>query len=101
MRLLKTLVIGAINWDINLFVNKFPRGGEEVVVTHITRVPGGKAGNVAVAAARILGPNQAAVIGGLGKDTIATAQTEIFKQEALSFQASNSTKTPNPAKRTS
>lgn len=81
--MLKTLVIGAINWDINLFVKKFPRGGEEVVVAHITRVPGGKAGNVAVAAARLLGPNQAAIIGGLGKDFIASEQVKIFEQEGV------------------
>jgi len=81
--LLKTLVIGAINWDINLFIKRFPRAGEEVVVTRITRVPGGKAGNVAVAAARLLGPNQAAIIGGLGKDSIATEQVKIFEEEGV------------------
>ena len=47
-------VIGALNWDINLFVKHIPKPGEEVVVTRIDRVPGGKGGNVAVAAARIL-----------------------------------------------
>jgi ribokinase len=81
--LLKTLVIGAVNWDINLFVKRFPQPGEEVVVTRITRVPGGKAGNVAVAAARLLGPNQAAIIGGLGKDSIASEQVKIFEEEGV------------------
>jgi ribokinase len=81
--LLKVLVIGAINWDINLFVNSFPRAGEEVVVQRITRVPGGKAGNVAVAAARLLGPNQAAILGGLGKDLIGSDQVEIFEKEGV------------------
>ena len=76
-------MIGAINWDINLFVKKFPRGGEETVVDHITRVPGGKAGNVAVAAARLLGPNQAAILGGLGKDTVSTEQVRIFQEEGV------------------
>jgi len=76
-------VIGAVNWDINLFVKKFPRGGEETVVDHITRVPGGKAGNVAVAAARLLGPNQAAIRGGLGKDTVSKEQVRIFQEEGV------------------
>jgi ribokinase len=76
-------VIGAINWDINLFVKKFPRGGEETVVDHITRVPGGKAGNVAVAAARLLGPDQAAILGGLGMDTVAKEQVRIFQEEGV------------------
>jgi ribokinase len=81
--LLRALVIGAINWDINLFVKEFPRGGEEVVVTRITRVPGGKAGNVAVAAARLLGRGQTAIIGGLGKDSIASDHVRIFQQEGV------------------
>ena len=63
--MLKAVVIGAINWDINLFISNFPRKGEEVVVRQITRVPGGKAGNVAVAIARLLGPGQTAILGGL------------------------------------
>lgn len=81
--MVRTVVIGAINWDINLFVRKFPRGGEEIVVEHITRVPGGKAGNVAVAAARLLGPNQAAILGGLGTDNIASEQVRIFQEEGV------------------
>lgn len=81
--LVRTVVIGAINWDINLFVKKFPRGGEETVVDHITRVPGGKAGNVAVAAARLLGPDQVAILGGLGKDTVSAEQLRIFQKEGV------------------
>ena len=81
--MLGTVVIGAINWDINLFIKTFPRKGGETVVRRITRVPGGKAGNVAVAAARLLGPNQAAILGGLGKDSIASEHVRIFKHEGV------------------
>ncbi len=81
--LVSTVVIGAINSDINLFVRRFPRKGEETVVNEIARVPGGKAGNTAVAAARILGPNQVAILGGLGKDSIATEHVRIFREEGV------------------
>jgi len=81
--LVKTVVIGAINWDINLFIDNFPRGGEEVVVRRIARVPGGKAGNTAVAAARLLGRDQAAILGALGKDTVASDQMRIFQHEGV------------------
>ncbi len=81
--MIKTVVIGAINWDVNLFIESFPRKGEEVVVRRITSVPGGKAGNVAVAAARLLGPNQAAILGGLGKDPVASDQVRIFQDEGV------------------
>ncbi len=76
-------VLGAINWDINLFVDRFPEVGEEVPVREITRVPGGKAANVAVAAARVLGSGRAALIGCLGGDEIADAQIEILRGEGV------------------
>jgi len=81
--MVRICVAGAINWDINLFVERFPEIGEEVPVKRITRVPGGKAANVAVAAARILGPEHAALIGCLGKDSIAEEQLRILKQEGV------------------
>ncbi|MEM2888543.1 MAG: PfkB family carbohydrate kinase [Candidatus Bathyarchaeia archaeon] len=76
-------ILGAINWDINLFVERFPEIGEEVPVKKITRVPGGKAANVAVACARILGSNQVALIGCLGRDNIADQQIRILKDEGV------------------
>ncbi len=79
----KVCVSGAINWDINLFVERFPEIGEEVPVKKITRVPGGKAANVAVASARILGREKVALIGCLGKDDIARRQIEILKSEGV------------------
>jgi len=76
-------VLGAINWDINLFVKRFPEVGEEVAVERITMVPGGKAANVAVASARILGPERACLIGCLGGDDIAHRQIKILKEEGV------------------
>ena len=81
--MVKICVAGAINWDINLFVERFPEIGEEVPVKQITRVPGGKAANVAVASARILGSGQAALIGCLGRDTIADHQIRILEDEGV------------------
>ena len=81
--MVRVCVAGAINWDINLFVERFPEIGEEVPVKQITRVPGGKAANVAVASARILGSGQAALIGCLGKDSIADQQIGILKDEGV------------------
>jgi ribokinase len=83
IRLVRTVVVGAINWDTNLFIKGFPHKGEEVVVNRITRVPGGKAGNTSVAAARILGRSEAAIVGGLGKDSVGSQQTEIFEHEGV------------------
>jgi len=74
---------GAINWDINLFVKRFPEPGEEVRVLKITRVPGGTAANVAVAAARLLGPGKVAFLGALGDDDIGRTQIEILRSEGI------------------
>jgi ribokinase len=79
----KICVAGAINWDINLFVERFPEIGEEVPVKKVTRVPGGKAANVAVASAKILGSGQTALLGCLGKDAIAEQQMKILKDEGV------------------
>ncbi len=81
--MVKIVVAGAINWDINLFVKRFPEVGEEVAVERITRVPGGKAANVAVAAARTLGSGGVALIGCLGRDSIAENQIAILKGEGV------------------
>jgi ribokinase len=81
--LVKIVVIGAINWDISLFIDRFPRSGEEVVVRRIIRVPGGKAGNAVVAASRLLGANQGAIMAALGDDAIASDHVRIFKDEGV------------------
>ena len=77
------VVCGAINWDISCFVERLPVPGEEVTVEHITRVSGGTGGNVAVAAARILGTKEVALIGALGKDDIARQQIAVFEAEGV------------------
>jgi len=74
---------GAINWDINLFMERLPRVGEEFPVSEIQRVSGGTAANVSVAAARILGPGKVAFIGALGDDGIGRTQLSILEEEGV------------------
>ena len=77
------VVCGAINWDTSCFVERLPVPGEEVTVKHITRVSGGTGGNVAVAAARILGAKEVALIGALGEDEIASRQIAALDAEGV------------------
>jgi len=77
------VVCGAINWDVSYFVERLPVPGEEVVAEYITRVLGGTGGNVAVAAARILGAKEVALIGALGRDDIARQQIAILEDEGV------------------
>jgi ribokinase len=60
--------------------------GEKVIIRQITRVSGGTGGNVAVAAARILGSNKVAMVGALGKDDIARWQVAILEDEGVSTE---------------
>ncbi|RLG04408.1 MAG: ribokinase, partial [Thaumarchaeota archaeon] len=81
--MVELICCGAINWDINLFVERLPRAGEEVRVRVIERVSGGTAANVSVAAARILGPGRVAFIGALGGDEIGARQLRILEDEGV------------------
>ena len=77
------LVCGAINWDISCFVERLPVPGEEITIKNITRVSGGTGGNIAVAAARILGAKEVALIGALGEDDIARHQIAALEDEGV------------------
>jgi ribokinase len=77
------VVTGAINWDVNLFMKRFPIVGEEVPVQNISRVPGGTGANVSVAAARLLKRGDVAFIGGLGRDSIGENQIKILEGEGV------------------
>lgn len=77
------LVCGAVNWDTTLFVERLPNPGEEVRVTRVISVPGGKGANTAVAAAKILGAHNVGVIGMLGVDSIAENQVKILQDEGI------------------
>jgi ribokinase len=76
-------VLGAINWDISLFEDRFARPGEEMPVRRVEEFSGGKGGNVAVAAARILGQGEAAFIGALGDDSICEHQLAELRKEGV------------------
>jgi ribokinase len=62
-------VVGSINLDLTLRVERFPRPGETVSGTGLLRAPGGKGANQAVAAAR-LGAD-VTLVGAVGDDPLA------------------------------
>ena len=76
-------VLGAINWDISIFEERFAKRGEEVPVNLVEEFSGGKGANVAVAAARILGRGRVAFVGALGDDDISKKQLQELKAEGV------------------
>ena len=76
-------VIGAINWDISVFEERFARPGEEVPVRQVEEFSGGKGANAAVACARVLGRGRVAFIGALGEDDLAVRQISALRAEGV------------------
>lgn len=79
----KVVASGAINIDINLFVERFPKTGEEVPVVRLERVYGGKGANVAVSAARYLGKQEVALLGCIGRDEIGQQHAAELEREGV------------------
>lgn len=79
----KQIVVGAINWDTIIFAEQLPEPGEEVRIQKIMEVPGGKGANIAIASSRILGANNVAILGALGRDNIAKEQVRILETEGI------------------
>lgn len=76
-------VIGAINWDVSIFEDRFARPGEEVPVRSVEEYSGGKGANTAVAASRVLGRGRVALVGALGDDAISAAQLSGLREEGV------------------
>ena len=81
------LVCGAINWDTTCLVDHLPIPGEEVTCAGVSEVPGGTGANAAVAAARLLGRDEVALFGALGRDDIAQVQLGILETEGVVHEA--------------
>ncbi len=79
--MLKLLVCGSINWDTIIFVDEFPKSGEEVKANNVMSLAGGKGGNTAVAAAKII--NGVGIIGVLGYDEIADKHLSTFTKDGI------------------
>ena len=76
-------VLGAVNEDTTLFVERFAEVGEEVPVLKVEEGPGGKGANVAVAAARILGRHRVAFLGAVGHDAAARSLRAGLEREGV------------------
>jgi len=81
------VVSGAINWDYNLFVERFPEPGEEVPVLRFEQVPGGKGANASVSAAFFSGDGTVSFLGALGDDDIGDRQIALLKESGVDTSA--------------
>ncbi len=90
---MKIAVIGSINMDLVLQVQRLPQKGETLLADHYEKVPGGKGANQAVAASR-LGAD-VTMFGALGKDGFGDELLERLKQEKIHTEGILRTETPS------
>lgn len=64
----EVFVVGSVNQDFVLRLERRPEPGETVTDAELALFPGGKGANQAVAAARLLGEGRVAMVGRVGED---------------------------------
>ena len=79
----RLVVCGTVNWDTLLFVDQLPLPGEEVRVNRVISVPGGKGGNTAVSAARIMGMSKVALLASVGRDPVGSKHMRLLQGEGV------------------
>lgn len=81
---MKIVVIGSINMDLVMRVNRLPQKGETITAENYFTVPGGKGANQAVAAAR-LGAD-VFMVGALGKDGFGEELFQHIEKEGIDVE---------------
>jgi ribokinase len=76
-------VLGAINEDLVVSGAPLPRAGETVTGGTFAQHHGGKGGNQAVAAARVLGGGTVAMMGAVGDDQLGVSALEALRADAV------------------
>src|SRR5687767_4306907 len=78
------VIIGSINMDLVCRTPSLPRGGETVLGTEFTTVPGGKGANQAVAAAKLAPAGvEVHMIGRVGGDDFGQRLLNGFRQHGV------------------
>jgi ribokinase len=77
----KVIVVGSINVDLVVTVDRFPRAGETLIGNSFARHPGGKGANQAIAAARM--GARTVMIGAVGADAFGTFMRDTLSQAGV------------------
>lgn len=77
----EVVVVGSINLDLSLIVERFPDPGETVIGGDVLRGGGGKGANQAVAAARL--GRRVALAGAVGGDDVGTHLLQLLADEGI------------------
>ena len=85
-------VVGSLNLDLVARVRYLPRPGETVTDAELSKVPGGKGANQAVAAAR-LGAN-VRFVGAIGEDDFGTLALEGLREAAVDLSRAQVVRAP-------
>jgi ribokinase len=78
------LVVGSVNMDLVMQLDRAPQGGETLLGEHYSYVPGGKGANQAVAAARL--GMDVTFVGRLGADSHGPVLRDCLNREGIATQ---------------
>ncbi len=78
------LVVGSMNMDLSIEVDRAPKIGETLVGRGFSTAPGGKGANQAIAAARLGGTVR--FLGAVGKDSYGAELTENLKKNNITYE---------------
>ncbi|MGG7178782.1 ribokinase [Clostridium paraputrificum] len=81
----KVVVVGSLNMDLVMAVERMPKVGETIKGENINYLIGGKGANQAVAAARL--SNEVNMIGCIGKDTFGEKILKHLKDDGVNVEA--------------
>lgn len=78
------LIVGSLNMDIVVEMNKMPELGETVMGKHLSYIPGGKGANQACAAGKLGG--HVTMLGCVGNDNFGTRQIQLLKESHVCME---------------
>lgn len=85
MTVAQIVVVGSVNADLRVTVDRHPRPGETLLGGDGTVTPGGKGANQALAAARAGG--RVAMVGAVGRDPNASAALRLLRESGVDLSA--------------
>jgi ribokinase len=83
--MIKIVIVGSINKDIIMQVERHPKPGETLTAVAVSSAFGGKGANQAVAAARL--GAEVTIVGAVGEDSTGDEQVEHFQNEGICTDA--------------
>jgi ribokinase len=88
----KVIVVGSINMDIVVYVDRHPKIGESLIGNDVQYFPGGKGANQAIASSRL--GAETTILGMVGQDDFGKKLVKFIGSQGVNNEISSTTKAP-------